>query len=251
MLRDEMVRQGGFLFRWRSYFPLALVPLALAAILHSGALDLLLGEAGEEIWMLSCFLLAWAGQTLRAYVVGHVPTGTSGRNTRGQRADALNTTGLYSLCRHPLYLANFIVFIAILLAVQVWWFVLIGVLAFWVYYERIMAAEEAFLFRKFGQAYLDWAEKTPAFLPVLSRWRKPARGFSWKMVLRREPYGYFAIISAFFFIEVVSDLLVEGDSLVDWLRHDMVWLVLFAAGGVGFLVLRTLKKATRLFALDS
>lgn len=250
MLRDEMARQGGYLFRWRSYLPLALLPMALAAIQESGALDLLLGEAGEETWMLSCFGLALAGQTLRAYVVGHVPPGTSGRNTRAQRADALNTTGFYSLCRHPLYLANFIVFVGILLAMQVWWFVVIGVLAFWIYYERIMAVEEGYLHRKFGQAYAEWAARTPAFLPALGQWQRADRDFSWKMALRREPYGYFAIIAAFFFIEAVSDLLIEGDSLSHWLRHDMIWSLLFAFGGIAFLVLRTLKKRTSLLSVE-
>jgi protein-S-isoprenylcysteine O-methyltransferase Ste14 len=251
MLHDEMVRQGGFLFRWRSFLPLALVPVGLAAIQQSGLLDVWLGDALEEGWMLFCLGLAMAGQTLRAYTVGHVPVGTSGRNTRTQRAEALNTTGLYSVCRHPLYLANFIVFVGILLAVQVWWFLLIGVLAFWVYYERIMATEEAFLSQKFGHRYVDWAAQTPAFLPAFSRWRKPERVFSWKMVLRREPYGYFAIISAFFAIELVADLFIEGDTIADWLQHDMIWPLLFGLGGIAFLILRTLKKTTSLFSIEN
>jgi len=248
MLRDEMVRQGGYLFRWRSFLPLALVPIGLGALQQSGLLDRWIGEAGEEWWMFFCLLLALAGQTARLLVVGYAPPGTSGRNTRAQRADVLNTTGLYSACRHPLYLANFIVLMGILLAVQVWWFVLIGGLAFWVYYERIMAAEEAFLAGKFGRPYQEWAAVTPAFLPAVNHWRKPVRPFSWKQVLRREYYGYFAIISAFFLIEVVADLLVEGDSLADWLRHDLIWPLLFVAGGAAFLTLRTIKKHTRLLA---
>lgn len=248
MLRDEIVRQGGHLFRWRSFLPLALVPVGLGALPQSGLLEEWLGESGEEWWLYFCFLLALAGQTARLHVVGHAPPGTSGRNTRAQRAEVLNTTGLYSVCRHPLYLANFIVLMGILLAVQVWWFVLIGGLAFWIYYERIMAAEEAFLADKFGRAYEEWAAATPAFLPALRHWRTPVRPFSWKRVLGREYYGYFTIITVFFFVEVVADLWIEGDKLTDWFRHDFVWPLLFATGGTVFLTLRALKKHTRLLA---
>ena len=32
---------------------------------------------------------------------------TSGRNTHDQVADSLNTSGIYSIVRHPLYVGNF------------------------------------------------------------------------------------------------------------------------------------------------
>lgn len=242
MLRDELVRQGGLLFRWRSILPLVLVPVALVAIWEPGDFDRWFGESAEEVWVLSCFLIAIAGQTIRPFIVGYVPACTSGRNLRVQRAETLNTTGLYSVCRHPLYLANFIVFVGVLLAVHTWWLVLVGVLAYWVYYERIMAVEEAFLYEKFGRAFEDWAAVTPAFIPAWRNWRPPDRPFSWKMVLRREPYGYFTIIAVFCVIEVVSDLVVEGDPPMQWLRAEFFWPGLFAVGGIAFLGLRALKK---------
>lgn len=195
--------------------------------------------------------MALAGQTIRVHVVGHAPPGTSGRNTRSQRAETLNTTGFYSVCRHPLYLANFVAFAGILLAIQVWWFVLVGVLAFWIYYERIMAAEEAFLHDKYQHVYDRWAASTPAFIPKPANWRRADRAFSWKTVLRREPYGYFAIITAFFIVEAVSDLVVEGDALAQWLRADFIWPALFVVGAIAFVVLRTLKKATTLLSDDA
>ncbi|MEI3423359.1 MAG: hypothetical protein V8R91_21190 [Butyricimonas faecihominis] len=44
-------------------------------------------------------------------------------------------------------------------------FIAIFVLAYWLYYERIMYAEEQFLRNKFGVAYINWAEITPTILP--------------------------------------------------------------------------------------
>ncbi len=54
-------------------------------------------------------VISFFGLALRVIVVGHAPYGTSGRNTREQVADTLNTTGMYSIVRHPLYLANYLI----------------------------------------------------------------------------------------------------------------------------------------------
>ncbi|MGB8874133.1 MAG: hypothetical protein WCC75_12145, partial [Desulfobaccales bacterium] len=44
---------------------------------------------------------------------GLPPRGTSGRNTQGQVAETLNTTGIYSLVRNPLYLGNFLIWLGL------------------------------------------------------------------------------------------------------------------------------------------
>ncbi|MBW6498500.1 MAG: DUF1295 domain-containing protein [Bacteroidales bacterium] len=57
--------------------------------------------------MVICLFFCLLGFGIRIYIVGHTPKNTSGRNTSGQLADELNTTGVYSVVRHPLYLGNF------------------------------------------------------------------------------------------------------------------------------------------------
>ena len=37
-------------------------------------------------------------------------------------------------------------------------------LCFWLYYERIMAAEEEFLEQRFGQAWLEYKKRVPRYL---------------------------------------------------------------------------------------
>ena len=109
-------------------------------------------------------LLAPCGRSrlaIRAYTIGHTPKGTSGRNTKKQVANALNTTGAYSLVRNPLYLGIFFMGLGVALFAHLWWLTLIYVLAFWLYYERVIFAEEAYLRDKFGAEYLSWADRTP------------------------------------------------------------------------------------------
>ena len=60
----------------------------------------------EEMIFLAVSLL---GEAIRIITVGHAPRNTSGRNTtEGQVADVINTSGIYSIIRHPLYVGNFL-----------------------------------------------------------------------------------------------------------------------------------------------
>lgn len=90
--------------------------------------------------------------------VGYTPKKTSGRNTKkGQVADYLNTKGMYSIVRNPLYLGNFFMGLGIFLFLCIWWVEFIYTLVFMLYYERIIFAEEQFLVKKFKQQYMEWA----------------------------------------------------------------------------------------------
>jgi protein-S-isoprenylcysteine O-methyltransferase Ste14 len=164
-LNEQLQVQGSFLFRWRGFLPLLLAPLALYAIWESRGLVGWLDEPIEEAWELLSLFIAFLGLAVRGLTVGFAPSGTSGRNTHEQRAQTLNTTGLYAIVRNPLYLGNYLVLIGIVLAIKVWWLVVIACLAFALYYERIICAEEAYLKERFGAAYVAWAAKTPAFFP--------------------------------------------------------------------------------------
>lgn len=246
MLKDQLETQGGWLFRWRSFLPALLLPLAAFAFYESGPVVMGLGEGLESVWDGVCIAIAFAGLELRILTVGFVPAGTSGRNTQEQRATELNTTGIYGTVRHPLYLANYLMFLGFVLALKVWWFALIAVLIYILYYERIMMAEERFLAGRFGAAYTAWAKRTPAFLPRLSGWTTPAYPFSLRSVLRREYNGFYLIIAYFTLLDLLTDLVIERESLGVWVRSESGWLAFAATGTVAYLVLRHLKKHTGL-----
>ena len=103
MLLDETMRlDGATLFRWRSTALLLFLPLIFLAVRQAEPLERQLGEFWGETFEDVCIILVVAGLALRALTVGFVPARTSGRNTRGQVASVLNTTGAYSLTRNPL-----------------------------------------------------------------------------------------------------------------------------------------------------
>ena len=235
-LKEEFEGAGNWLFRWRSYLPLLLIVLALAGMKDFKPIR---SEWVEESWEFGCMLFSFFGLFIRVLTVGYKPKGTSGGNTREQEADVLNTTGTYSVVRHPLYLGNCIIWIGISLFFCRWWMVLNVVLIFWLYYERIMFAEEEFLRRKFGEAYVEWASRTPAFIPRFRNFRPWESEFSWKKVLGKEYAGFFAIIMAFCALEIIGEYVGKGR-----FELDAPWKLVLAFGTVLYLTLRVLKKYT-------
>ena len=148
---------------------------------------------------------------------------------------------MYSIVRNPLYLGNFIIWSGLALFARIWWLSLIIALVFWIYYERIIFAEEAYLRTKFGAEYLDWAERTPVFVPRFRNYQKSNLPFSLKNVLRREYNGFFAVILCLFLLETIGDLVIHRR-----FEPDAEWIIALCVGFVIWATLRTLKKRTGL-----
>lgn len=242
-IREEFEQSGNWLFRWRSYLPLlgiGIFLLALREYEHPGQ-----SEQLDHIWEAICLIISFFGLGVRILTIGTTPKGTSGRNTKKQVAETLNTTGIYSIVRNPLYLGNFFMGLGIALFAHLWWLTLIYILVFWLYYERIIFAEEAFLRKKFGDEYLQWANRTPLFIPRFSQYERSNLQFSMKNVLRREYNGFFAVILVFFILETVGEIFAEGQ-----FEFDLGWLIILGVGFIIWLILRSLKKYTAILNVE-
>ena len=101
-----------------------------------------------------------------------------------------------------MYLGNYLIWLGITVATFNIYFAIIMSLLFWVYYERIIFAEERFLERKFGNDYLNWSNKLPAFLPAIFDFKKSDTPFSIITVLRREYASVLAAVIGFVFVEI-------------------------------------------------
>lgn len=238
-LHDEFRKQGEWLFRWRSFLPVILLPLVGIALsqLKDDHVD-----TSTYAWDYFCLGVSFLGLIVRVMTIGYVPAQTSGRNTKEQIAAQVNTTGMYSIVRHPLYLGNFLIGFGAALVQAVWWLPVIYGLAFWIYYERIMFAEEAFLEQKFGQTYRRWAAATPAFLPRFTQWRKPELSFSWLHVLGREYTALMILILCHVGQEFFERLIT--DHRVVW---EFFWATLLFGGLTMYFSLRLIHRKTRLF----
>ena len=242
-LRNQLERNGSWLFRHRSYLPLVTIPVFLACLpsfTYIGASHNL-----NEVWQVLCLAISFMGLVIRIIAVGRAPLGTSGRNTREQVANTLTTTGIYSIVRHPLYLGNYLILLGMALWPHVWWLAVLTSCAFTIYYERIMLAEEAFLRERFGTAFETWATATPAFIPRLRGWKPSTVSFSLRTVLQREYNAFILILGVFFVFDLIGDSFAEGRWHVGYF-----WFSVFVAGFAIMATLRTLKKRTKLLQVE-
>lgn len=240
-LVHSLEKNGNFLFKYRGQIPVVLFLMAIPAIYFTDYEFLNGDESSKMILTIVAALISFSGQVIRAIAIGTSNKHTSGRNTKEQVAEALNTKGIYSTVRHPLYLGNYFMWIGIVVYTFNIWFILVISLMFWLYYERIMFAEERFLERKFGDSYVNWSMKVPAFWPSFKNYEKTPIPFSMKTILRREYSGITATILGFVFIDFFRDWFTSGE--VQWkMNHGIVVFVALLIS----LIFRTLKHNTKI-----
>ncbi|MCF7814627.1 MAG: isoprenylcysteine carboxylmethyltransferase family protein [Candidatus Cloacimonetes bacterium] len=240
-LRKELETQGNWLFSNRSYLPIIILAIGIVLYFRN---EILPDNLNTEVtkfkfyYQYLCLFISLLGIFVRIYTVGYTPKRTSGRNTKKQVAQSLNKTGIYSLVRHPLYLGNFLIYFGICLLTGHLWFIITFCLLFWIYYERIMYAEEQFLNRKFGVDFVNWSEETPAFIPKFRSYVKPSKSFIWKKVIKKEADGIFALFCIFFFFDVVGKLIGKSSHI------NMIIAFSFLFVTIGFIIAKYLKKKT-------
>ena len=240
MFVDELERNGQWLFRRRSYLPLILLPFALLVV--STHRDYLAGsEQGDFFYKLACLTISLIGLLIRAVTLGYAQPGTSGRNTREQIADSLNTTGLYSVCRHPLYLGNILMALGVLLFTRSLLLAAAGTLAYVMFYERITAMEERFLSNKFGEEFRTWAERVPWILPRFGGWTSPQYSFDSRPAIKGEFYGLTATAASIFVLDTADRWFIERK-----IEFHPFWLYFLIGTVVLFIILRHLRKHTTL-----
>jgi protein-S-isoprenylcysteine O-methyltransferase Ste14 len=237
-IQEEFEKSGAWIFKWRSYLPLLMFIIGIGAILDLKNSQFIKNDTIIEV---ICFFISGCGIAIRVLTIGHTPSGTSGRNTKSQVADKLNTTGMYSLLRHPLYFGNFFIILGVVLFTRHIWVIIIYPLIFTLYYERVIFAEEAFLRKKYGEEFVSWASKTPVYFPKFSHYKKPEFPFSWKKVIRNEYQTFFALICSLFALEIISDLIIRQRFV-----FDPAWKIIFITSCLFYLIIRFINKKTKL-----
>jgi protein-S-isoprenylcysteine O-methyltransferase Ste14 len=241
-LVHELEKSGNWLFRRRSWLPATILVPAAVYILFIANRSVIYFN---YTWEIACILVSVAGELLRSYTVGYVPRNTSGRNVIEQLADELNTKGIYSVVRHPLYIGNFLMWLGPVMFLRSVWWVLVFVLAYWLYYERIIFAEEQYLRRKFGETYDTWAFRVRAVIPSFRRYAKAELPFSLRNVLKRE----YNSIANMFVVFVLLDLL-RNISVTGRFYLEPMYITLFVAALIFWGIIRYLVKRTRFLHVE-
>lgn len=242
-LTDQMDSQGQWLFKHRGILPIIIFIIGAYLFLRneSNPSDWVLEGTPYEIYYeLSCLAVSLFGFSIRVYTVGYTPPNTSGRNTSGQVADELNTLGIYSMVRNPLYVGNFFMWLGVAMLTGNFWFIIAFILFYFLYYERIIFTEEQFLKQKFKDIYIQWAKNTPVIIPRISAFKKPENLFNWKKILRQEKNGFAAVFIIFCVFDISGELLKKEKNF-----NEILYLA-----GIGsiliYIVLKFMKHKTKL-----
>jgi len=235
-LVHEMEASGNWLFKRRSWLPVILIAAGILVMYLTNRQSILFNMRNELIFLgVSIF-----GEIIRILTVGFAPRGTSGRNTsEGQVAEELNVTGIYSVVRHPLYIGNFFMWLGPVLFMRNIEFDIFFILVYWLYYERIIFAEEQFLRRKFGDVYDVWSEKVKAVLPAFGKFKKPSIPFSFRNVLKREYHSFINIFLMFVILDLFRNYLVSQRIYL-----TPMWMWIAAPAALTWLVIRIIISRT-------
>lgn len=235
-LVHELENSGNWLFRRRSWLPLLLILCGIIVMYMGNTRAIIYNPVPEMIFL----AIGISGEIIRIITVGFAPGRTSGRNTAaGQVAAELNMTGIYSVLRHPLYAANFLMWLGPVLFIRSFWFTIVFILVYWLYYERIMFAEEQFLRRKFGDAYDKWSEKVHSVIPGFRNYRSPRLPFCLKSVLKREHNSFVSIFVIFTLLDLCRNYFVDGKLFI-----TPLWMYIALPAGFTWLIIRILHKMT-------
>jgi protein-S-isoprenylcysteine O-methyltransferase Ste14 len=174
------------MFRFRSFTPL---PLIVLTVLFFKPLS------AAPLFPIIGLLLALAGEFIRIVSVGYAGSGTSGRENF-LKAESLNTTGLYSLVRNPLYWGNGLIFAGLLTMYAHPLALILFVVFLFIQYHFIVLAEETYLYERHGQAYADYDRSIRRWLPRFDRYTPPDKPFDFKKVFFKENDSCFNLLFA-------------------------------------------------------
>ena len=233
-LINELEATGNWLFKYRSYLPLIIIPFLIFCTLTPH------GASIHKTLLYTGLTISYIGECIRIYTIAYVPAGTSGRNTKQQLATSLNMHGIYSTVRHPLYLGNFLIYLGPFIFTGNIYGIIIFILIFWIYYERIMFAEEAYLIKIFDNEFKKWSLKTPAFIPNPILYSRINAKFSLRKVLERENSGICGIIFIFTILLAFRNYFFN---ITPVLTEN--WKVLFIVNSILYILIRITKKIKR------
>ncbi|MBM4171846.1 MAG: isoprenylcysteine carboxylmethyltransferase family protein [Ignavibacteria bacterium] len=165
------------IFKFRSYTP---IPFMLLMIIFQEATltSLFVG-----------FVIIAIGEFFRLWGVSYA--GSETRTTGGGvGATYLVVSGAFAHVRNPLYFGNMLIYTGIGVMSLAWYpyLMLIALVFFYFQYHVIIREEENFLLKKYGDAYQDYMNNVPRWIPTTTHYENPG--------LEQPPYNFKAGIKS-------------------------------------------------------
>lgn len=152
-------------------------------------------------------------------------------------ADKLVTSGIYSICRNPMYFGNILILLGVGIFANSALFVFLTIPIFIFLYAAIILAEQSFLENKFGEEYKLYKQNVNAIIPDFTKIIEAFKGqeFNLKKVIRKEYNSFY--------------LYLGGLLLLLLYQKHISFIYFLIIGGillVSYLTIRFMKKKNRL-----
>jgi len=108
---------------------------------------------------------AWLYAGLCVFAIGLVILGWATLSVMRTAPGKPFTAGIYRFSRHPMYLSMILVYLAVSIAAASWLFLLITFITFFLQ-QLQMIDEEKYCCRKFGNAYVEYMNRTPRWIGI-------------------------------------------------------------------------------------
>jgi protein-S-isoprenylcysteine O-methyltransferase Ste14 len=185
-------------------------------------------------------LVAITGQALRVLVIGLVYITRGGQN-RQVWANSLVDGGMFAHSRNPLYVGNLFIILGLAIVHNGWAMYLVALPIFLFFYTAIVFAEEEYLHGRFGEAYTEYRQRVPRWLPSLRGLDRTISDgdFDWMKVVRKEYGTPFAWLSGFLLLLIWEH---QGPSAPTISVVEMRWVAaIWITLALVYMTIRTMK----------
>lgn len=238
--KNWLVKTGDFFFKWRNYvFPLIIAVLFISFPVPGEYF----GQAKLEEWKDALAItLILGGLAFRSLTIGWAYIKRGGMN-KEVYADTLVRSGLFGICRNPLYVGNMLVYAGVFVLHGHPFVVLAGIAIYTFIYIAIIAAEEYYLRGKFDAEYDHYCAEVPRWLPRFSKYRESIRGmnFSFRRSILKDYSTIFNAIFAMALVEILEHYHFKPETYETALKFSVSLLILAATI---LMIVKYVKKTT-------
>jgi protein-S-isoprenylcysteine O-methyltransferase Ste14 len=195
---------GTKVFRYRGQIPALVLLLILPVICY---FPCPISPVFTDLYAVNilAFAFIFAGVSYRTYSVGFRFDHSSGRNRHQQVAQQLNTTESYSMSQHPIYFSNGLLWVGILLVMDSYWVLVLGLCYYLGFTFLMIRTETAFLLETFGDAYHQWKKRTSSVFPNPLKYKRGVTGFNWMRVFATEYPSWLSIIASVLTLHILKN----------------------------------------------
>ncbi|MCP4156277.1 MAG: hypothetical protein GY757_51665 [bacterium] len=232
-MNNWKLKLGNFLFEHRSFTP---VPLIILVVVLFRPVDL--GEMNPLVNSIG-IVISILGELIRIMAVGYSFAGTSGRESY-LRADNLNSTGIYSIVRNPLYIGNFFIFSGLVVVFSNVWAILVFAFFLILQYYFVVLAEENYLKGEYSKDYEDYCNRVRRIIPVIGKYRKNQNPFNLRKVIFKENDSVFNLLVIYLLVLLYKERVFSG-AIINSTLYSICGGILVAA----YILVKIIKKKAK------